>query len=178
VTFRVVLLFLCFAAAHAALAHYEGETSGPVLLDCEHPQTLVKMLPEAVAKVASVECNPSVQAIVARDGWSWRYPGSFFDRPIIPAYAPMDSHQTGGPRYFTEFKATEFSVTDARKRHEMFAKDLPTYLEMAPPARLVKLVAHNDLGHELDAYFGFRSDGGGWVVLCAPEYLFLMQKID
>jgi hypothetical protein len=34
----------------------------------------------------------------------------------------------------------------------------------------------------LDAYFGFRSDDDGWVVLCtpecAPEYLFLMQKID
>ena len=36
-TFRVVLLFLCFAAAQAALAHSEGETSGPVLLDCDHP---------------------------------------------------------------------------------------------------------------------------------------------
>jgi len=183
VTFRVVLLSLCFAAAHAALAHSESETSGPVLLDCEHPpQSLVKMLPEAVAKVASVECNPSVQTIVARDGWSWCYPGSFFDRPIIPAYAPMDSRQTGGPRYFTEFKATELSAADASKRQELFAKDLPTYLEKAPPARLVKLVAHNDLGHESDAYFGFRSDGGGWVVLCAPEcapeYLFLMQKID
>jgi len=182
VTFHVVLLFLSFAAAQA-LAHSESETSGPVLLDCEHPpQLLVKMLPEAVAKVASVECNPSAQTIVARDGWSWRYPGSFFDRPIIPAYAPMDSRQTGGPRYFTEFKATELSAADARKRHEMFAKDLPTYRETSPPMRLVKLVAHNDLGHEMDAYFGFRSDGGGWVVLCAPEcapeYLFLMQKID
>jgi hypothetical protein len=182
VTFHVVLLSLCFAAAQA-LAHSEGETSGPVLLDCEHPpRSLAKMLPEAVAKVASIECNPSAQTIVARDGWNWRYPGSFFDRPIIPAYAPMDSRQTGGPRYFTEFKATELSAADARKRHEMFAKDLPTYRETSPPMRLVKLVAHNDLGHEMDAYFGFRSDGGGWVVLCAPEcapeYLFLMQKID
>jgi hypothetical protein len=182
VTFHVALLFLCFAAAQA-LAHSEGETSGPVLLDCEHPpRSLAKMLPEAVAKVASIECNPSAQTIVARDGWNWRYPGSFFDRPIIPAYAPMDSRQTGGPRYFTEFKATELSAADARKRHEMFAKDLPTYRETSPPMRLVRLVAHNDLGHEMDAYFGFRSDGGGWVVLCAPEcapeYLFLMQKID
>ena len=65
----------------------------------------------------------------------------------------------GGPRYFTEFTVTELTATDARKRHETFAKDLPTYRETAPPARLVKRVAHNDLGHELDAYFGFRSDG-------------------
>lgn len=180
--FRVVWICLWLAGAQA-LAHSETEATGPALLDCGHPpETLVTALPEQVAKVASVECNPSAQTIVARDGWSWRYPGSFFDRPIIPAYAPMDSRHREGPRYFTEFSATELTAADARKRHETFAKDLPTYRETAPPVRLVKLVAHNDLGHELDAYFGFRSDGNGWVVLCAPEcapeYLFLIQKID
>ena len=181
-SFRIVLFFLWLAAARA-LAQSEGEATGPALLDCEHPpQSLVKMLPEQVAQVARVECIPSSQSIVARDGWSWRYPGSFFDRPIIPAYAPMDSRHMGGPRYFTEFTATELTAADAIKRHETFVKNLPTYRETAPPVRLVKLVAHNDLGHELDAYFGFRSDGEGWVALCAPEcapeYLFLMQKID
>jgi hypothetical protein len=182
VRIRVFWYCLWFATAQA-LAHSEGEAGAPALLDCEHPpKSLVSILPEAVARVASIECNPSAQTIVPRDGWSWRYPGSFFDRPIIPAYAPMDSRQSGGPRYFTEFKATELSTADARQRHETFSKDLPTYRETAPPARLVRLVAHNDLGHQLDAYFGFRSDGGGWVVLCAPEcapeYLFLMKKIE
>ena len=181
-TFRVVLLFLCCGAAYA-LAHSEGEQPAAVLLDCDHPpQSLVSTLPEVVAGVASIECNPSAQTIVAHDGWNWRYPGSYFDRPIIPAYAPMDSRPIGGARYFTEFKATELGAADARKRHESFSKNLPTYRETAPPLRLVKLVAHNDLGHELNAYFGFRADGDGWVVLCAPacapEYLFLMQKID
>lgn len=180
--YRVALFFLCYSAVRV-LAHSEGEANGPVLLDCKNPpQSLVSMLPEMVARVASIECNPSAQTIVPRDGWTWRYPGSFFDRPIIPAYAPMDSRQTGGPRYFTDFTATELSATDARNRHETFSKDLPTYGEKAPPTRLIKLVAHNDLGHKMDAYFGFRSDGEGWVVLCAPEcapeYLFLMKKID
>jgi hypothetical protein len=182
VTIRVVLFLLCCAAA-SALAHSEAEQPAALLLDCEHPpQSLVSTLPEVVSGVASSECNPSAQTIVARDGWRWRYPGSFFDRPIIPAYAPMDSRQMSGSRYFTEFAATELGAADARKRHESFAKDLPTYRESVPPVRLVKLVAHNDLGHVLDAYFGFRADGNGWVVLCAPEcapeYLFLMQKID
>ncbi|HKQ26798.1 MAG TPA: hypothetical protein VJT81_20320 [Burkholderiales bacterium] len=180
--FRVVWFCLCLAAAQA-LAHSESKGTGPALLDCENPpESLASALPEQVARVASIECNPSAQTIVAREGWSWRYPGSFFDRPIIPAYAPMDSRQLGGPRYFTEFKATELSATEAMRRHERFAKDLPTYREKVPPIRLVKLVAHNDLGHELDAYFGFRSDREGWVVLCVPEcaseYLFLMHEID
>jgi len=182
VSFRIFCFFLGIVATQA-LAHSEGEGASPKLLDCEHPpQFLVKTLPEQVAKVASVECNPSAQTIVAREGWNWRYPGSYFDRPIIPAYAPLDSRHSAGPRYFTEFTAFDLNATDARQHHENFAKDLPTYQETAPPARLVKLVAHNDLGHELDAYFGFRSDGEGWVVLCAPEcapeYLFLMRKID
>jgi hypothetical protein len=77
---------------------------------------------------------------------------------------------------------TELTAADAIKRHETFVKNLPTYWETAPPVRLVKLVAHNDLGHKFDAYFGFRSDGEGWVALCAPEcapeYVFLMKKID
>jgi hypothetical protein len=182
VMFRVALILMGFYAV-LALAHSESETPAPVTLDCEHPPlSLANTLPEAVMEVASIECNPSAQTIVARDGWRWRYPGSFFDRPIIPAYAPMDSRQVGGSRYFTEFTATELGAADAGARHAAFAKELPTYRETAPPVRLVRLVAHNDLGHELDAYFGFRADGDGWVVLCAPEcapeYLFLMQKIQ
>jgi len=182
VSIRVVLFFLWLAAARA-LAQSEGEASGSALLDCEHPpQSLVKMLPEQVAQVARVECNPSSQTIVAHNGWSWRYPGSYLTRPIIPADVPLGSRHRDGSRYFTEFTATELTAADAIKRHETFVKNLPTYRETAPPVRLVKLVAHNDLGHELDAYFGFRSDGEGWVVFCAPEcapeYLFLMHKID
>ncbi len=181
-SFRVFWFCLWLAAAQP-LAHSESENTGPTLLDCEHPpESLAKTLPAQVVEVASIECNPSAQTIVARDGWTWRYPGSFFDRPIIPAYAPKDSRYGEGPRYFTGFSATELNATEARMHHESFARKLATYLEMAPPVRMVKLVAHNDLGHELDAYFGFRSDGEGWVVLCAPEcapeYLFLMQKIE
>jgi hypothetical protein len=182
VSFRVVLFFLWLAAAQA-LAQSEVAATGPALLDFEHPpQALVKMLPEQVAQVARVECSPSAQTIVAHDGWSWRYPGTYLSRPSIPAELPLDSRDREGSRYFTEFTATELTAADAIKHHETFVKNLPTYWETAPPARLVKLVAHNDLGHKFDAYFGFRSDGEGWVALCAPEcapeYVFLMKKID
>ncbi|MGH8758666.1 MAG: hypothetical protein ACREVW_04025, partial [Burkholderiales bacterium] len=66
-SFRVVLFFLWLAAAQG-LAQSEVAATGPALLDCEHPpQSLAAMLPEPVAKVASVECNPSAQTIVARE---------------------------------------------------------------------------------------------------------------
>lgn len=179
---RVIPLFLCLVAG-PALAHSDAETANMALIDCEHPpKKLAKALPGQIAGVAKIECTPAAQFIVAREGWSWRYPGSFFDRPFIPAYAPMDSRQAGGSRFFAGFKAVELSRDEAKKRHETFVKDVPTYREPSPPARIVKLVARNDLGHEMDAYFGFRSDHEGWVVLCAPqcapEYLFLMQKTD
>lgn len=179
---RIVPLLFCLAAAQA-FAHPQGEEAHPSMLDCEHPpKGLVQVLPERVGVPARIECLPTAQSIVAPEGWNWRYPGSFFDRPYIPAYAPIASRQMGGPRFFTGFEAQELSADDARKQHETFTRDVQNYRETAPPVRLVKLVATNDLGHEMDAYFGFRSDREGWVMLCvpqcAPEYMFLMQKID
>jgi hypothetical protein len=120
--------------------------------------------------------------IVANGTWNWRYPGSFFDRPFIPAYAPKASQGKAGARFFTRFETRELAPEEIRARHEQFAAELPTYPDAAPPARMLQLVAVNDLGHELDAYYGFRSERDGWVVLCTPacatENMFLIEKVD
>lgn len=176
-------LFLSLAALQA-LPHSETEgDAGYAVIDCEHPAANVATaLPQAIASPAQIECNPMRQTLVASDGWAWRYPGSYFDRPFIPAYAPQASFGQGGPRFFTGFRTVDLSEPEIRKQHEKFARELPTYREKAAPARILKLVATNDLGHELDAYFGFRSERDGWVVLCAPECapenLFLIEKTE
>ena len=107
-------------------------------------------------------------------------PGS--DRPSIPAYSPVESRADAGGRYFTSFKATELSGIEIRKLHETFAKTLATYADTMPPARVIKLVARNDQGYPMDAYFGFKSRSEGWVALCAPEctpeFFFLMNRQD
>ena len=125
---------------------------------------------------------PSAQMIVAQEGWSWRFPGSFFDRPSIPAYSPVGSRADAGGRYFTGFAATVLTDPQIRQLHETFSKTLATYSDAAPPARIVKLVASNDQGYAMDAYFGFRSSSEGWIALCAPdcapEFFFLINRHD
>ena len=179
---RCLPLLLLVVAMHA-FAHAEGQTPPGGLLDCEHPpKNMANVLPQQVAMAAAVICMPSAQIIVAREGWVWRFPGSFFDRPSIPAYSPVESRAEAGGRYFTAFNATEMSAGEIKKLHETFSNTLATYSEASPPARIVKLVARNDQGYPMDAYFGFRSQSEGWVALCVPdctpEFFFLIKRQD
>lgn len=177
------LPLLLLVVALQAFAHSDAEALAGALLDCENPpENLTHALPNQVAMAATVICMPSAQMIVARQGWVWRFPGSFFDRPSIPAYSPIESRADAGGRYFTGFQATELSAPEIKTLHETFAKTLATYTDASPPARIVKLVARNDQGHPMDAYFGFRSQSEGWVALCAPdctpEFFFLINRQD
>jgi hypothetical protein len=178
---RLPLLLLVVALQ--ALAHGDEDASEGSLLDCEHPpKDLAQTLPKQLASAATILCTPSTQMIVAPDGWAWRFPGSFFDRPSIPAFAPVESRSTAGGRYFTGFKATDLSGGEVRALHERLAKTLATYTDSEPPARIVKLVARNDQGFPMDAYFGFKTPSEGWVALCAPdcapEFFFLIKRHD
>jgi hypothetical protein len=177
------LPLLLLLLASQVCAHAEAEAPAGAILDCEHPPAnLIHALPEQVAMAATVICTPSAQMIVASEGWSWRFPGSYFDRPSIPAYSPIESRSQAGGRYFTGFKATELSAGEIRKLHESFVKTLVTYPDASPPTRIVKLAARNDQGRPMDAYFGFRSPSEGWVALCAPdcapEFFFLINRQD
>ncbi len=179
---RSLPLLLLFVALQA-FAHSDAQAPAGGLLDCEHPPgNLTNELPKQVAMAAAVMCTPSAQMNVAREGWVWRFPGSFFDRSSIPAYSPVEWRTEATGRYFTDFTATELSAGEIRKLHETFARTLVTYADASPPPRIVKLVAMNDRGQPMDAYFGFRSQSEGWVALCAPdcvsEFFFLINRLD
>lgn len=178
-----LLAALLLAPAQPAAAHSDAQSAEGSLLDCEHPPAdLAAALPAALADAATLVCMPAAQMIVARDGWAWRFPGSFFDRPSIPAYTPIASRSAAAGRYFTAFEATELSRAEIQSLHESLAHSLATYTDTAPPGRIIKLVARNDEGHTLDAYFGFKSPAEGWVAMCAPacaaELFFLMHRLD
>lgn len=169
--------------AMQAAAHSESGNAGYALLDCAHPgPDVAAALPQAIGVSANLECTPAFHQIVANAGWSWRYPGSFFERPFIPAYAPRSSQGMAGARFFTGFEVVELGSDEARDQHERFARSIPTYREESAPSRILRMVATNDLGHELSAFFGFRSERDGWVVVCAPdcapENLFLIEKAE
>jgi len=177
------LPLLLLVVALQASAHSETEAPVGGILDCEHPpKNLTSVLPNLLAKAATVICTPSAQMIVPGEGWTWRFPGSYFDRPSIPAYSPVESRPQAGGSYFTGFEAKELSDSEIKKLHDTFVKTLVTYPDAQPPARIVKLVAHNDQGLPMDTYFGFRSKSEGWVAVCAPdcapEFFFLINYQD
>ena len=174
---------LLFAISLPVFAHSDAQTPERGLLDCEHPPAdLARALPKSLTDAAALLCVPTAQMIVAREGWAWRFPGSYFDRPSIPAYTPVESRSAAGGRYFTGFEATELSRAEIKSLHESLVKALVTYSDAVPPERIVKLVARNDQGYSMDAYFGFKSQGEGWVALCAPEcapeLFFLINRLD
>jgi hypothetical protein len=182
------LLWTALGAGAAALvantmvfAHSESAGTPDSGLDCEHPpKNIARKLPKDIAVAATIVCTPSAQLISAKDGWAWRFPASYFDRPSIPAYAPALSRSQAGGRYFTGFKASSLSKVEIDRLHARFTESLVTYADRKPPVRVVLLTAKNDLGHSVEAYFGFDSKDDGWVAMCAPEcapeYFFLINR--
>ena len=179
--FVSTVLAVLAATAITAFAHSESADTPDDGLDCAHPpKNIARKLPKDIAVAAAVLCTPASQLISAKDGWMWRYPASYFDRPSIPAYAPAPSRGQARGRYFTGFKATRLSNADVSALHGRFTETLATYSDRKAPARVILLKATNDLGHSLDAYFGFDSKDEGWVAVCAPtcapEYFFLINR--
>ncbi len=175
------LLVIAVMAALPAFAHSDADAPAAGTLDCDHPpKDLARMLPKPVAGAATIVCTPSTQMISPHDGWTWRFPGSYFDRPSIPAYSHVESRGDASGRYFTKFEAKELSAGEIGKLHQKFTQSLATYPESKAPPRIVKLVARNDKGHVVDAYFGFKSKDEGWVAVCAPEcapeFFFLINR--
>ncbi|HVY06944.1 MAG TPA: hypothetical protein VHB46_13300 [Burkholderiales bacterium] len=175
------LFVLGIACCAPVFAHSDAEAPAADVVDCEHPpENLARTLPKPVAGVAAVVCTPHAQMIAPHDGWTWRYPGSYFDRPSIPAYSHIESRTDAAGRYFTRFQAKELSAAEIGKLHERFTQSLATYPDSKAPPRIVKLVARNDQGHAVDAYFGFKSKDEGWVAVCAPEcapeFFFLFNR--
>lgn len=152
-------------------AHQEGEQqAGPAPFDCEHPPAgAVTRLPEAIQTFAELFCAPIGQLIVPRAGWVWRYPASYFDRPFIAAYSPIESRLEPGPRYFTSLTVEELSGEAALKRNEALGRALPNYRADPPPGTVLRLAASNELGHRFDVYFPMTDANKGWGAICAPE---------
>jgi hypothetical protein len=181
-----LLLWSMVLSSGLAIAHVDGEVEGEVgekLIDCEHPPANLKTaVPQVISSVAAIACTPVAQRIHAARGWTWRYPANFFQVPSIPAFSPLESRNEPAGRFFTGFDIVELDAAQLNERHQWFAQNVVTYPGSQVPTKIIKLVASNDLGHSFDAFFGFRTDKEGWVVLCAPEcapeFVFLMQKRD
>ncbi|MGH8679629.1 MAG: hypothetical protein ACREUQ_14930, partial [Burkholderiales bacterium] len=105
-------LTLAFGLAiGAAWAHSDSDSAAAPAgnyFDCDHlPDKMLTQLPEPIAAWAKLDCLAVGQVIVERDGWTWKFPGSFFDKPRIFAAAPEESQFSSGMRYFTRISVEE-----------------------------------------------------------------------
>ncbi len=172
---KPLLLFL-LCAPLLSHAHSDANQADDDEAECENH--LAESFPELLRPYAKLECD---QFIVNPPEWQWRYPGSYFDRPYIPAFAPKPKKLVGGMRLYKELHAEEVSAAQIAELHESKFSKIRSYKQAQPPQRLVHLKATNDLGDSMDVWFGLHSETKGWVSMCAPvcapEYFFLIERM-
>jgi hypothetical protein len=170
------LLLLLLSAPALCFAHSDNHEAQEEEVDCENH--LASAFPELLKPFARLECD---QFIVNPADWQWRYPNSYFDRPYIPAFAPKPKKQVAGMRLFRQLDAEEVSSAQIPELHEHKFGKIRSYKQAQPPKRLIRLKATNDLGDSMDVWFGLLTDDRGWVSICAPvcapEYLFLIERL-
>jgi len=85
-----------------------------------------------------------------------RYPNSFFDWPIAPAWAPHASTEEPGVKYFIDFSVKMFGGAATAEQHARLAQAVPACggAQPAPSTILYRMDAENNLRHEM-AGIGF-----------------------
>ena len=187
--FRAVVLAAIVAVSfvNASRVHAHSDGAEPLQMDCDHPPSgAVKSLPSPVDALAQLECRPSGQFLVQGGDWSWRYPASFTEQVLIPAWMPDAESLATGARYF---KVVEASLTEGGKAaamHDQFVKEVVPYRiqaggsETPSPKSIYTLTAVNDLGQEVLVHWVYRSDKNVWGIVCSPQcksdYAFIATK--
>jgi hypothetical protein len=177
----LIALVLCLVV-FPALPHPEGEAPESAMLDCEHlPAGSLTVIPKELAPFARLDCTHRGQMLVSGDGWTWRFPGSYFNLPNVASYAPRASQQTAEPRWFTTMSVRSVDAGEREQLHRRFLQELPTYQASAVPGRMLQVSIVNDAGHEFDVFVPFERDDKGWVISCVPdcppEYVFMMERL-
>lgn len=184
---KCIIAALLAGTAALAWAHQEGAESNsadqPGGYDCEHPPAdAVTELPGLLGTVGRMGCLPAGPGVLAGSGWSWRYTGSFFDLPTIPAYAHDEAAGLQPPFYFTRLSARELSGAAVAERNEQLQQMVETYRPQRLPDRMVAFDATNNYGQSFSAYLAMETDTNGWLVVCTPkcrpDYVILVNKLQ
>ena len=176
----IALLFACAAAL--AYAH-QDETQAPQQrgYDCEHPPAdAISVLPGLMGEIGRLTCLPAGQAIVASGQWTWRYTGSFFDMPTVPAHAHNEAMGLMPPFYFKEISVRELGVEQAAARSKTLAEQIATYRPEGELAGMTLVDAVNNYGHTIEMILTKESDNKGWLLVCTPEcradYVIILER--
>ena len=180
---KSILVALAACSALLAHAHQEATSDAPSGYDCEHPPTdAVTDLPGLLGAVGRLVCLPAGPGILANQGWTWRYTGSFFEMPAIPAHAHVDSAGMAPPFYFTEVSARELSADEAAGVSDDLAKEVETYRPTGSLAGMTVVDAVNNYGKGITVFMPMQSETDGWLIVCTPQcrsdYVIVVSKLQ
>jgi len=157
-------------ASPAIWAHEDPTHEAPRMLDCDHPpERAVRTLPEPVARWAQLDCTPVGQMLISSEDWVWRYPGSFTDRPFLPAWMSADPGISAEPRYFKSIAARQAGADEAQQLEQRLIQSTIVLPPSAGGQRIYVLTAENNLSEKFEVNFVYRSDQDIWAVPCAPD---------
>ena len=178
-----IIFFIMLCAGIAAFAHQDEPVAEVGAYDCEHPpESAIKVLPGLLGEAGRLVCMQEGQRIVASQAWSWRYSGSFFNTPTVPAYAHIESQEMVPPFYFKKVWVEELSSDEAGKRSEQLSKQIATYRPGNKIAGMTIVKAENNYGHVTEIFMPMQSENKGWAIVCAPEcqpgFVILISKLE
>jgi hypothetical protein len=162
-----------WSAGVSAYAHDAGDQEPMPFLDCDHPPAhAMRTLHEPIARWTAIECTPAGQMLVSSEDWIWRYPGSFTDRPFLPAWMTADPTRSPDPRYFEALEVRELPSEQLPAFYARIAQsaiELPSAKTPAPSERLYHFVGRTNFDETMEVNFLYRSDSDIWAIPCAPD---------
>jgi hypothetical protein len=179
---RIIFSILLYVGT-AAFAHQDEPATERPPYDCEHPpEAAVTALPGLLGEAGRLVCMPEGQRIVANQAWSWRYSGSFFNSPDVPAYAHIASREMMPPYFFKKVWVEELSAEEADKRSEQLSEQIVTYRPAKKIAAMTIVKAENNYGHVTEIFMPMESKTKGWAIVCTPEcgpgFVILISKLE
>jgi len=189
---RSLALAMLLALPAGVGAHgNDGDEHGaqPMLLDCDTlPHDALRALPTPVDRWTAIQCLPDGQILHQKQGWSWRFPGSFTAQVVIPAGTRSPPEHAFG-RYFVRVELSVQEGEDAVRMHAKLAREVPTYqfhfgerVGETRPKAVYTLRAHDDEDAEFSVVMVYRSDQDIWGLVCmpdcVPESLFMVTRVQ
>ena len=180
---KYIAVLLLVGVVALAQAHNEGAQGPTGVYDCEHPPSdAVSVLPGILDRIGRFVCLPPGPAILAKQGWTWRYTGSFFDLPQIPGYAHEDSMGMAPPFYFTNLTTQQLNGDDVASLSNELQQQLENYRPKNPPVELTVTDATNNYGKDIKIYVAMESENDGWLIVCSPkcrpDYVIQVNKLQ
>jgi hypothetical protein len=178
---RTLLCWLLVSISWGLYAHPGDENSPTNDFECDKAGSgMVQSLPLDLARIGRLMCLGNGQLIMANPDWSWRYSGSFFDTPRIPAGAHDDLMGIPPPYFFTKIETVQYSDADAQSLSAVLAGKVVTYTPQVEINKLLEFRLHGNHETIANLMVAFESESKGWILVCAPdcrpEYVILFEE--